>query len=370
MTADIPDRIILHVDMDSFFASVEVRENPTLNGLPVIIGADPKDGIGRGVVSTCSYEARKFGVHSAMPVQTAYRLCPEGIFLPVNMPLYRNVSKNVMDILREYSDKFEQVSIDEGYLDLTHLNSFEAAEQVAKEIKADIFDKEKITCSIGLAPSKVVSKIASDFKKPDGLTIVLQDKVSSFLNPMPIGKIPGIGKKTQKILFDAGVATVKDLINFDIQRLISLLGRHAADLKLLASGTDNRCVEERDEQKSTGREITFQNDTKDRQLISDTVSEICNNITGVISSKKRRFKTITLKIRYEGFITHTRSLTLPRHTFDGAILNETALTLLYENLEEAKPVRLIGVSVSGFDSQTSIQMQICDFESGNFYKTN
>ena len=228
--------------MDSFFASVEVRENSKLKGLPVIIGADPKKGTGRGVVSTCSYEARKFGVHSAMPVSTAYRLCPEGIFMPVNMPLYRKTSESIMNILRQYSDRFEQVSVDEGYLDLSYLKDYSLAEKTAEEIKNKIAEAEKLTCSAGIGPSKVVAKIASDFKKPDGLTVIYPENVSSFLNPMPIGKIPGIGKKTQKILFDARITTVRSLLNFDTQRLISIIGRHAPDLKLLASGVDNRCV--------------------------------------------------------------------------------------------------------------------------------
>lgn len=349
--------------MDSFFASVEVREDSKLKGLPVIIGADPKKGTGRGVVSTCSYEARKFGVHSAMPVSTAYRLCPKGIFMPVNMPLYKKTSESIMDILREYSDKFEQVSVDEGYLDLSHLKDYSLAEKAAEEIRERIAKTEKLTCSVGIGTSKIVAKIASDFKKPDGLTVIHPEDVSSFLNPMQIGKIPGIGKKTQRILSDAGITTVKDLLNFDTQRLMSIIGRHAPDLKLLASGVDNRSVEEREEQKSTGRETTFQNDTDDRQFISDTVCRICTDIAGTISEKKIRFKTVTIKIRYSGFITHTRSKTLQRHTFDCEILKETALKLLSENLDEAKHIRLIGVFVSGFDSSKSIQTVLPDFQS-------
>ncbi len=369
MTKEIKNRIILHVDMDSFFASVEIRDNPSLKGLSVIIGADPMKGSGRGVVSTCSYEARRYGIHSAMPVQTAYRLCPDAIFLPVNMLLYKKVSKNVMDILRHYSDKFEQVSIDEGYLDLSFLKDFAAAEAVAKEIKKKILLSEKITCSIGIGHSKVIAKIASDYKKPDGLTVVYPNDAASFLNPMPVGKIPGAGKKTQEILKNAGIRTVEELLSYDIQKLISLLGRHAAGLKMLASGNDNSPVEDRDEQKSSGREITFPDDTKDSLLIESTAEEICSDIIKTISSKKIRFKSVTLKIRYAGFITHTRSRTLARHTDDLKILKSTALSLISENIDRNKPVRLIGISVSAFESQNTTQMQICDFESSSFYKT-
>lgn len=369
MTKELPQRIILHVDMDSFFASVEIRERPDLKGKPVIIGADPKGGNGRGVVSTCSYEARRFGVHSAMPVSIAYRKCPDGIFLPVNMPLYKKTSKNIMDILREYSEKFEQVSVDEGYLDLTHIGSFEEAEKIAEEIKTRVLLSEDITCSVGIGPSKVVSKIASDYQKPNGLTIVRPEEVSSFLNPMPIGKIPGIGKKTQEILSNAHIKTVTDLVDYDIQKLISLVGRHAADMKLLASGIDNRPVLKREEQKSTGRETTFQTDTKDEIRILDTALNICDEIFQIISSKKLRFRTVTVKIRYSGFITHTRSKSLPRHTTDLQTLKDTASSLISENLDTKLPVRLIGVSVSAFDSQETVQMQIYDFENSGFYKT-
>ncbi|MBN2733641.1 MAG: DNA polymerase IV [Methanomicrobiaceae archaeon] len=361
MTLDIKQRIILHIDMDSFFASVEVREDEMLRNLPVIIGADPKGGIGRGVVSTCSYEARKYGIHSAMPVQIAYRLCPGAVFLPVNMPLYKEVSKSVMNIIKKYSDKFEQVSIDEGYLDLTHLSSFEAAEQVAKEIKKDIFDSEKITCSIGLAPSKVVSKIASDFKKPDGLTVVRPGNISSFLNPMPVGKIPGVGKRTQDILKTAGIITVKDLLEYDIQGLISLIGRHAADLKIYASGTDKREVLQRGFQKSIGRERTYQTDTRDREAIIATVEKICDEIKEKIASKKIHFKTITVKIRYAGFITHTKSVTLRHYTEDTEKLFSLAIKLINEYPEDKTPVRLVGVSVSNFESSKTIQKKIFDF---------
>ena len=347
---DPQSRIILHIDMDSFFASVEMRENFELRGKPVIIGADPRNGSGRGVVSTCSYEARKYGVHSAMPVSKAYMLCPQGIFLPVNMPLYREVSHNVMEILREYSDKFEQVSIDEAYLDVSHLGSFAAAEILAEEIQRRIKSHERLTCSVGVGKSKVVAKIASDFRKPAGITIVPAEKSEEFLRPLPIGKVPGIGKKSQKVLTDAGIVTVGDLLDFDVQKLISILGRHAADLKEFAAGNDSREVEERDGQKSVGRERTYQEDTKDMTKILETVGFICTEVHRVISSNALLFRTVTVKIRYTGFITKTRSVTLPRSTNDVDLMYETAVALINANLDREKAVRLIGVYVSNFDS--------------------
>ncbi|MBP2133879.1 DNA polymerase IV (DinB-like DNA polymerase) [Methanomicrobium sp. W14] len=361
MTETAEDRIILHIDMDCFYASVEVRENQKLRGLPVIIGADPKGGDGRGVVSTCSYEARDYGVHSAMPISTAYRMCPKGIFLPVNFSLYKKVSESVMEILRKYSDKFEQVSIDEAYLDLSCKGSFSDAEKTAKEIKERIFQKERITCSAGIGPSKVVAKIASDFQKPDGVTVVRPEEVTSFLNPMPIGKIPGIGKKTSKILSGAGISTVRDLLDYDIQKLISLLGRHAADLKEIASGNDTRDVRKRESRKSIGKEKTYSSDTKDKDLILKTAEQICSEVKKAVSSRKIRFRTVTVKIRYAGFITNTRSKTLVRHTFDSSVIDENAKELISKYLDTTKPVRLIGVSVSGFDSPKSIQTTMSEY---------
>ena len=354
-------RIILHIDMDSFFASVEMRENFELRGKPVIIGADPRNGSGRGVVSTCSYEARKYGVHSAMPVSKAYMLCPQGIFLPVNMPLYREVSHNVMEILREYSDKFEQVSIDEAYLDVSHLGSFAAAEILAEEIQRRIKSHERLTCSVGVGKSKVVAKIASDFRKPAGITIVPAEKSEEFLRPLPIGKVPGIGKKSQKVLTDAGIVTVGDLLDCDVQKLISILGRHAADLKEFAAGNDSREVEERDGQKSVGRERTYQEDTKDMTKILETVGFICTEVHRVISSNALLFRTVTIKIRYTGFITKTRSVTLPRSTNDIDLMYETAVALINANLDREKAVRLIGVYVSNFDSLKGRQTKIPDW---------
>jgi len=340
---------------------VEMRENFELRGKPVIIGADPRNGSGRGVVSTCSYEARKYGVHSAMPVSKAYMLCPQGIFLPVNMPLYREVSHNVMEILREYSEKFEQVSIDEAYLDVSHLGSFAAAEILAEEIQRRIKSHERLTCSVGVGKSKVVAKIASDFRKPAGITIVPAEKSEEFLRPLPIGKVPGIGKKSQKVLTDAGIVTVGDLLDFDVQKLISILGRHAADLKEFAAGNDSREVEERDGQKSVGRERTYQEDTKDMTKILETVGFICTEVHRVISANALLFRTVTVKIRYTGFITKTRSVTLPRSTNDVDLMYETAVALINANLDREKAVRLIGVYVSNFDSLKGRQTKIPDW---------
>ena len=204
-------RIILHVDMDSFFASVEVSRRPVLAGKPVVVGADPKAGMGRGVVSTCSYEARTYGIHSAMPISKAYQNCPHAVFLPVNFPLYTAVSRNIMAILHHFGGTIQQVSIDEAFIDLTHLGSFAAAEQIALRIKAAVVREEGITCSVGVGPSRIVAKIASDWKKPDSLTVVRPEKVAGFLSPLPIRKIPGIGEKSGAILNAMGIESIAEL---------------------------------------------------------------------------------------------------------------------------------------------------------------
>jgi DNA polymerase IV (DinB-like DNA polymerase) len=230
--------IILHMDMDSFFASVEVRENPSLRGLPVIVGADPKRGTGRGVVSTASYEARRCGVRSGMPISRAYHLCPDAVFLPVNFPLYIATSERIMQIVSGYGEGLEPVSIDEAYLDVTKAGSFDAAVELAVRMKEEIRSKEYLTCSIGIGPSRVVAKIASDMQKPDGLTIVRPEEVDTFLGPLPVRKLPGIGKKTEKELIERGISTIGQLAGTDIQVLQSLFGMWGVYMHTLALGQD------------------------------------------------------------------------------------------------------------------------------------
>jgi DNA polymerase IV (DinB-like DNA polymerase) len=219
--------ITFHVDMDSFFASIEVRERPELKGLPVVVGSDPKGGSGRGVVSTCSYEARKYGIHSAMPISQAYKLCPSAAFVPVNMKLYAGVSSNVMEILKGFSEKFQQVSVDEAYLiPGPEIRNFEEAAIYALRIKDEVKRQERITCSVGAGPNKLISKIASGYKKPDGLTLVRPEDVRDFLFPLNVSKIPGIGEKTTESLKVIGITKVEELANCDVQPAIPVLNEN------------------------------------------------------------------------------------------------------------------------------------------------
>jgi len=339
------DRIILHVDMDSFFASVEIRENPDLRGKPVVVGADPKKGKGRGVVSTCSYEARRYGIRSGMPISRAYRLCPSAKFLPVNFPLYTKVSGEVMDILRSHAWKLQQVSIDEAYLDMSNLGSFEAARQLALEIKREIMEKEKLTCSIGIGPSKIVAKIASDYKKPDGLTVVDPSQVKEFLAPLPVRKIPGIGKKTEAELKILGIEKIGQLAGYDIQKLLSRFGKWAIYMHELASGIDEEEVREEEGYKSISRELTFEEDTEDPRVLSQTMEALAEDVHNALLEEGLLFRTLTIKVRYEDFTTHTKSCTLEHFTTDLNIIKGLSNKLLKEFLGKKK-IRLIGIKLS------------------------
>jgi len=257
-------QIVLHVDMDSFFASVEVREKPELKGLPVVVGSDPKGGKGRGVVSTCSYEAREYGIHSAMPISQAYKLCPDATFVPVNMRLYVQVSINVMEIMKVFAEKFQQYSIDEAFLVPVAVSSFEEAAIVALRIKDEIKRRERITCSIGVGSNKLIAKIASKVQKPDGITVVRPEDVHDFIFPMNVSKIPGIGEKTTEALKLMGITKVEQLANCDIPRLTEKFGKMGLWMKQVAHGLDFSEVKEWEEAvKSISWSGTFAEDTND-----------------------------------------------------------------------------------------------------------
>ncbi len=354
------DRIILHVDMDSFFASVEMRENPNLTGKPVIVGADPKGGKGRGVVSTCSYEARKYGVHSGMPISRAYKLCPSAVYLPVNFPLYTRASENVMHILRSYAEKFQQVSVDEAYLDVSSIRSFEAAKELALKIKKEILEKEKLTCSIGVGPSKIVAKIASDYKKPDGLTVVKPSQVKDFLSSLPVRKILGVGKKTEAELKTIGIETIGQLANYDIQKLLSRFGKWSVYLRNLANGIDDSEVREEECCKSISRETTFEEDTDDLHILNQTMDAIANDVHNALLEEGFLFKTLSIKVRYSGFITHTRAHTLEHFTGDINVIKDISKSLLMEFLD-GKKIRLIGIRLSNLEKVKARQKSMEEF---------
>ncbi len=348
-------RIILHLDMDSFYASVEVQENPELKGKPVVIGADPKNGSGRGVVSTCSYEARAFGIRSAMPISQAFVLCPHAVFLPPQFSRYAKASAEVMAILKSHELPFQQVSIDEAFLDVSTLRNYSEATDLAERIRNDIRTQLGLTCSIGIAPTKVVAKIASDVNKPDGLTVVEPENLFSFLAPMPVRKIPGVGRKAEAELFEMGIRTIKDLVEFDIQVLIARFGRFAIALQAVTSGIDDDIVKERDSVKSVSRETTFPKDTNDELVIAGTmealVLEVCRNL----SDESLRCRTVTIKVRYHGFVTKTKGRTLPHYTDDEKAVRSCAHSLL-RDIFDGRPIRLLGIRLSTFEKHDARQM--------------
>ena len=347
-------RIILHLDMDSFYASVEMHEHPELAGKPVIIGADPKHGTGRGVVSTCSYEARAFGVRSAMPISQAYTLCPEAIFLPPDFPLYSRVSGEIMAIIRAHGFRFQQVSIDEAFLDASPVGSYAAAQARAIEIKEDIKKNLGITCSVGVAPSKLVAKIASDFKKPDGFTVVEPEDMQAFLTPMQVRKIPGIGAKTEKELHDMGIKTIGDLRRYDIQVLIARFGRWGFAMHDAAFGIDESEVEERDGVKSVSRETTFAEDTNNPQELAMTMNALAADVHRILVDDGLRFKTLTVKVRYQGFVTKTKAKTFTHYVDDEETVRAGAQALL-RSLFDGRKIRLLGLRLSFFEKRDSRQ---------------
>lgn len=344
-------RIIFHIDMDHFFTAVEERERPELKGKPVVVGADPKEGKGRGVASTCNYEARKFGVRSGMPISRAWKLCPNAVYLPVNYPLYTKVSNEIMDILRGYAGKFEQWGIDEAFLDVTSkARDYAEAEALARQIKKEVLEKEKLTCSIGIGPNKIVAKVASDFQKPDGLTLVKEEKTEKFLAPLPVRKLLWIGRKTEEKLAKLEIKTISDLARYDPTVLIEVFGAMGTQMCLMAHGIDRSEVEERSGIKSISRDFTFEEDTSDASFIFNALDRLSKEVHEDVWKQSLYFKTVTVRVRYENFETHTHSKTLPLITNSLDDLKKTAKELTLPYLRPEREIRLVGVRVSNFTS--------------------
>ncbi len=359
---NVPERrIIFHVDMDSFFASVEIREKPELKGLPVVVGSDPKGGSGRGVVSACSYEARKYGIQSAMPISQAYRLCPDAVFLPVNMKLYADVSAKVMELLKGFADRLQQVSVDEAYLvPGPEIRNFEEAAIYALKIKDEVQKQERITCSVGIGPNKLIAKIASGFQKPDGLTVVRPEDVREFLFPLPVSKIPGIGKKTAETLKIMGITRVKELANCDVQFLTEKFGKMGLRMKQLANGLDFGEVRENKSIKSISRHGTFAEDTNDPVKIIGSLNLLIESVHRSLLKHRLLFRTVNLTVRFEDFSTYTRSKTIPIWTSDIFVMKRISMQLLSEFIGNRK-LRLVGIGVAKLRERDEKQTLITDF---------
>jgi DNA polymerase IV (DinB-like DNA polymerase) len=344
-------RIIFHVDMDHFFTAVEEREHPEYKGKPVIVGANPKQGKGRGVVSTCNYEARRFGVRSGMPISKAWKLCSEAIYLPVKYELYTKVSNEIMDMLRKHADKFEQWGIDEAFLDVTSkVKDYAEAEALARQIKREIYEKEKLTSSIGIGPNKLVAKIASDFQKPDGLTVVKEEESEKFLAPLPVRRLLWVGRKTEQKLKVIGITTIGDLARYDPTVLVETFGVMGTQIYLMAHGIDRSEVEERGEVKSISREVTFEEDTSNFEFILNALDRLSEEVCNDVLRQNLYFKTVTVKVRYENFETHTHSKTMPLIINRSQDLRKAARELMQDYLRLDRKIRLIGLRVSNFTS--------------------
>lgn len=342
--------------MDQFYAAVEEREHPHFKGKPVVVGADPKEGKGRGVVSTASYEAREYGIESGMPISRAWKLCPDAIYVQPNFNLYIPTSQRIMEILKRYTEKVERWGLDEAFLDVSNkVSNSKQAKQLAERIKREITEKEKITCSIGVGPNKLVAKIASDSKKPNGLTIVKQEDVTSFLSPLPVRKLLWIGKKTEHKLNQMGIKTIGDLAAYDAAELTKKFGLMGGQYHLYARGIDNSEVEERDIVKSVSRETTFQEDVSNSDLVLETANNLCREIIEELGERKLVFKTVTVKIRYANFETHTHGKTLSFYIDNLSSFQKIAKELLKRYLVKDRKIRLIGVRASNFTSTKSKQ---------------
>ncbi|CAA7602151.1 DNA-directed DNA polymerase [Acididesulfobacillus acetoxydans] len=351
----VAERQIVHVDMDAFYASVEQRDDPSLQGKPVIVGGKPNS---RGVVSTASYEARKAGVHSAMPLAEAWRRCPQGIFLPVNGRKYREVSGQIRQIFLTYTPLVEPLSLDEAFLDVTASSAiFGPAASIGHIIKERIRDELGLTASVGVAGNKFLAKLASDLRKPDGFVVVPAEGVQEFLDPLPVERIWGVGQKTAERLHGLNVKTVRDLRRLDASYLKQLFGVLGGQLYELARGRDERPVENERETKSIGRETTFGADVGDRDFLEGVLLELSCDVGQGLRREKLKGRTITLKVRYQDFRTLARSCTLAEGTnLDDVIYRETCR--LFRAVALKQPLRLIGVSVHQLAKQEEGQLSL------------
>jgi DNA polymerase-4 len=337
-------RKILHIDMDAFYASIEQRDNPSLKGQPVIVGGDAEK---RGVVSAASYEARAFGVHSAMPASQARRLCPQGVFLPVRMERYREISGQIFEVFQMYTPLIEPLSLDESFLDVTGCESlFGPAPKMAGEIKRKILVRTGLTASAGIAPNKFLAKIASDWRKPDGLVEIKPDEVGAFLENLPISKLWGVGKSTEEILKGMGILRAGQLAQYPPEGIEKKLGKFGLELLALARGEDTRPVVPHEEAKSLSQEQTFTPDLQDRQLMEQILLDQAEQVGWELRKQKLKGQTVHLKVRYPDFTLITRSQTLSLPTDVGMEIYRTAVKLLEKTEVLARKARLLGVGVS------------------------
>ena len=338
-------RCIFHIDLDAFFASVEQALNPELKGKPVIVGGDPER---RGVVASASYEARTVGIHAAMPSAKARRLCPQAIFIRPHFSLYKDASAKFMEILGDFSPHIEPLGLDEAYLDVTGCEElYGSPQKLALAIKERINKELDLTASVGIATCKVVAKIASDLSKPDGLLEIAPGEEQAFLNPLPIAKLPGVGKKTEQVLKETGITTIGELASLPLDTIKRQLGATGAVLHSYARGIDDREVKAPGEAKSISQELTFSHDTLDHNFLEANLHSLCQEVCQDLRSQNKRAKCVAIKLRYSDFKTITRQVTSKEASNITRVVFATAQQLLSKALaQQEKPVRLIGIRIS------------------------
>ncbi len=346
-------RKIIHIDMDAFYASIEQRDNPDLKGKPVIVGGSPQ---GRGVVATCSYEARKYGIHSAMPCKTAYKRCPYAVFVRPRFEVYKSISDEIREIFYKYTDLVEPLSLDEAYLDVTNNKmNIKYATDIAKRIKQEIYDKTGLTASAGVSYNKFLAKLASDYKKPAGLTVIREDNTQKFLDDLPISKFFGIGKVTQKVLKNLGINNGYDLRRLEINELESIFKNRGYLFYQLARGIDHRDVEPHRERKSIGSETTLVEnlDIEDEKLIN-ILDELCEEVSQRAEYLNKCGRTVVLKVKYSDFTQITRSTSVNKEISSHEDIR-TNIYNLFKNIEHNhKEIRLIGVTLSNLINKEEV----------------
>lgn len=363
----MPQRIIAHLDMDAFFAAVEERERPQFKGLPIVVGADPMDGTGRGVVSTANYPARVYGIHSALPISQAWRRSewarrqgkPAVVFLRPNFAQYTETSGRIRAIVEQHAATIQQAGIDEMYVDLSATGSYERAREIALAIKRDIAAQEHLTASIGLGPNKLIAKIASDMHKPDGLTVVEPQDAEAFLAPLSVRKIPGIGPKTEEALRQQHIIVVQDLKRFSEADLVERFGKWGRALYDRVRGRDEDPVQETDEVKSIGEQETFARDTLDSQTLMEHLKNMGQDVLSRLAAAGySSFRTVVVTVRFADFETKSRSHTVPRPTDSVKTLGVEVMKLFLPFLDrrenpQRKLIRLLGVRVEKLGREES-----------------
>ena len=353
-----PRRRILHCDMDCFYAAVHMRDDPSLRGLPVVIGGSPS---GRGVVAAASYEARQYGIRSAMPAARAVKLCRHAVFLKPEFPRYRKESEAIFAILREFTPVVQPASLDEAYLDVSdELAPDRTATEIARAIRKRVFEERHLTISVGVGPNKLIAKLASDHRKPDGLTVVRPHQVTAFLDPLPVRRLPGVGPATERSLRDLGFETVADLRAISTEDLEARFGKHGRGLARYARGIDDRPVRVERERKSLGHERTYREDLPDLPAMDAEITRLASMVAKGLQRRDLGARTVSVKVRYPDFTTLTRSRTFAEPIASAQWIDRIGRELLRQTDAGRVPVRLLGVTASGLVEHAPLQLWLFD----------